>query len=184
MIGLIIMIVIVVILALAWVSGYNGLIKMRNWVEESWAQIDVQLKRRYDLVPNLVETVKGYAKHEKETLTQVVELRNKMGQSNMSRQDTMEVNDQLSGALKNLFALREAYPDLKANENFKVLQEELTQTENKIAYSRQLYNNTVMKYNTKIESIPTNIIAGIHKFEKRDMLEAKEEERENVRVSF
>lgn len=182
--GLIIVIIVIAVIALAWVSGYNGLIKMRNWVEESWAQIDVQLKRRYDLIPNLVETVKGYAKHENETLTQVVELRNQMGQSNMSRQDTMEVNDQLSGALKNLFALREAYPDLKANENFKVLQEELTQTENKIAYSRQLYNNTVMKYNTKIESIPTNIIANIHKFEKRDMLEAKEEERENVRVSF
>ncbi|AOM84240.1 LemA family protein [Salisediminibacterium beveridgei] len=184
MIGFIIIIVIVAILALTWVSGYNGLIKMRNWVEESWAQIDVQLKRRYDLIPNLVETVKGYAKHEEETLTKVVELRNQMGDSTMSRQDTMEVNDQLSGALKSMFALRESYPDLKANENFKMLQEELTQTENKIAYSRQLYNNTVMKYNTKIESIPTNILAGIHKFEKRDMLEAKEEERENVRVSF
>ncbi|ADH97950.1 LemA family protein [Salisediminibacterium selenitireducens] len=184
MIGLLIILAIVVIFVLAWVSAYNGLIKMRNWVEESWAQIDVQLKRRYDLIPNLVETVKGYAKHEEETLTKVVELRNKMGDSTLSRQDTMEVNDQLSGALKSMFALREAYPDLKANENFKMLQEELTQTENKIAYSRQLYNNTVMKYNTKIESIPTNIIAGIHNFEKRDMLEAKAEERENVRVSF
>ena len=184
MIGFIILLALVVIVVLAWVSAYNGLIKMRNWVEESWAQIDVQLKRRYDLIPNLVETVKGYAKHEEETLTKVVELRNKMGDSTLSRQDTMEVNDQLSGALKSMFALREAYPDLKANENFKMLQEELTQTENKIAYSRQLYNNTVMKYNTKIESIPTNIIAGIHNFEKRDMLEAKAEERENVRVSF
>ena len=184
MIGLLILLAIVVIFVLAWVSAYNGLIKMRNWVEESWAQIDVQLKRRYDLIPNLVETVKGYAKHEEETLTKVVELRNKMGDSTLNRQDTMEVNDQLSGALKSMFALREAYPDLKANENFKMLQEELTQTENKIAYSRQLYNNTVMKYNTKIESIPTNIIAGIHNFEKRDMLEAKAEERENVRVSF
>ncbi|MFY7867989.1 MAG: LemA family protein, partial [Exiguobacterium sp.] len=101
-----------------------------------------------------------------------------------NRQDQMAVNDQLSGALKNLFALREAYPDLKANENFKMLQEELTQTENKVAYSRQLYNNTVMKYNTKIESVPTNIIASVHHFEKRDMLEARAEERENVRVSF
>lgn len=181
---LIILIIVIAVFVIAWVSGYNGLIKLRNWVEESWAQIDVQLKRRYDLIPNLVETVKGYAKHEKETLTEVVELRNKMGETNLSRQDTMEVNDQLSGALKSLFALREDYPDLKANENFKMLQEELTQTENKIAYSRQLYNNTVMKYNTKIQSIPTNIIAGIHKFEKRDMLEAKAEERENVSVSF
>ncbi|WP_280771905.1 LemA family protein [Salipaludibacillus daqingensis] len=175
---------VLVLLVILWVAGYNKLIKFRNWVEESWAQIDVQLKRRYDLIPNLVETVKGYASHEKETLTKVVELRNQMGDSNMNRQDQMEVNDQLSGALKNLFALREAYPDLKANQNFAMLQEELTQTENKIAYSRQLYNNTVMKYNTKIQSIPTNILASIHGFGKRDMLEANKEERKNVEVKF
>ncbi|OGX79006.1 hypothetical protein A6395_09150 [Exiguobacterium sp. SH31] len=181
--GWIIAIGIIVVLAVIYFSMYNGLVKYRNWVDESWAQIDVQLKRRYDLIPNLVETVKGYAKHEQETLTKVVELRNQLG-SKTSRQEQMEVNDQLSGALKNLFALREAYPDLKANENFMMLQEELTQTENKVAYSRQLYNNTVMKYNTKIESVPTNIIASVQKFEKRDMLEAREEERENVRVSF
>ncbi|SES31912.1 LemA family protein [Salipaludibacillus aurantiacus] len=172
------------VLVLIWITGYNRLIRYRNWVEEAWAQIDVQLKRRYDLIPNLVETVKGYAKHEKETLAQVVELRNQLGKTNMNRQDQMEVNDQLSGALKNLFALREAYPDLKANQNFQMLQEELTQTENKIAYSRQLYNNTVMKYNTKIQSVPTNILAGIHGFGKRDMLEATNEERQNVQVKF
>ncbi|KGI84473.1 MULTISPECIES: LemA family protein [Exiguobacterium] len=181
--GWIIAIGIIVVLAFIYFSMYNGLVKYRNWVDEAWAQIDVQLKRRYDLIPNLVETVKGYAKHEQETLAKVVELRNQLG-SKTSRQEQMEVNDQLSGALKNLFALREAYPDLKANENFKMLQEELTQTENKVAYSRQLYNNTVMKYNTKVESVPTNIIASVHNFEKRDMLEAREEERENVRVSF
>jgi len=173
-----------VLIVILWVSGYNKLIKFRNWVEESWAQIDVQLKRRFDLIPNLVETVKGYASHEKETLAQVVELRNQMGKPNMGRQDQMEVNDQLSGALNNLFALREAYPDLKANKNFAMLQEELTQTENKIAYSRQLYNNTVMKYNTKIQSVPTNILASIHGFGKRDMLETKKEERQNVQVKF
>lgn len=179
----IIAIVIVVVLVLVYFAMYNGLVKYRNWVDEAWAQIDVQLKRRYDLIPNLVETVKGYAKHEQETLTKVVELRNQLGEKS-NRQEQMAVNDQLSGALKNLFALREAYPDLKANENFKMLQEELTQTENKVAYSRQLYNNTVMKYNTKIESVPTNFIASMHHFEKRDMLEARAEERENVRVSF
>lgn len=181
--GWIIAIVAIVVLVLIYFSMYNGLVKYRNWVDEAWAQIDVQLKRRYDLIPNLVETVKGYAKHEQETLAKVVELRNQLGEQS-NRQDQMAVNDQLSGALKNLFALREEYPDLKANENFKMLQEELTQTENKIAYSRQLYNNTVMKYNIKIESVPTNIIASIHHFEKRDMLEARAEERENVRVSF
>lgn len=173
-----------VLLLIFWISTYNSLVKFRNWVDESWAQIDVQLKRRFDLIPNLVETVKGYAKHEQETLSKVVELRNQMGQPNLNRAEQMEVNDQLSGALKNLFALREAYPDLKANQNFKMLQEELTQTENKIAYSRQLYNNTVMKYNTKIQTVPTNIIAGFHKFDRRDMLEASNEERQNVQVKF
>src|SRR5690554_2169064 len=175
---------ILVLLIIFWIGTYNSLVKFRNWVDESWAQIDVQLKRRYDLIPNLVETVKGYAKHEQETLSKVVELRNQLGNANMNRNDQMEVNDQLSGALKNLFALREAYPDLKANENFRMLQEELTQTENKIAYSRQLYNNTVMKYNTKIQSIPTNIVASVHNFHKRDMLAANEEERQNVQVKF
>lgn len=182
--GLFIGIGIVVIFIIFWIGTYNSLVKFRNWVEESWAQIDVQLKRRYDLIPNLVETVKGYAKHEQETLSKVVELRNQLGKANLNRNDQMEINDQLSGALRNLFALREAYPDLKANQNFLMLQEELTQTENKIAYSRQLYNNTVMKYNTKIESIPTNIVASVHHFHKREMLQIKEEEKENVQVKF
>lgn len=182
--GLFIGIGIVVIFIIFWIGTYNSLVKFRNRVEESWAQIDVQLKRRYDLIPNLVETVKGYAKHEQETLSKVVELRNQLGKANLNRNDQMEINDQLSGALRNLFALREAYPDLKANQNFLMLQEELTQTENKIAYSRQLYNNTVMKYNTKIESIPTNIVASVHHFHKREMLQIKEEEKENVQVKF
>ena len=118
--GWIIAIGIIVVLAFIYFSMYNGLVKYRNWVDEAWAQIDVQLKRRYDLIPNLVETVKGYAKHEQETLAKVVELRNQLG-SKTSRQEQMEVNDQLSGALKNLFALREAYPDLKANENLSLI---------------------------------------------------------------
>ncbi|OIJ18973.1 hypothetical protein BKP45_14705 [Anaerobacillus alkalidiazotrophicus] len=176
---------IVAVVLLFWVASYNSLVKYRNWVEESWAQIDVQLKRRFDLIPNLVETVKGYAKHEQETLAKVVELRNQISGSGVkSRKDQMEANDQLTGALKHLFALREAYPDLKANQNFMMLQEELTGTENKIAYARQLYNNTVMKYNTKIQSIPTNIVASIHNFDRREMLETRAEERENVQVKF
>lgn len=182
---LLIIVGVIGVILLFWILTYNSLIKYRNWVEESWAQIDVQLKRRFDLIPNLVETVKGYAKHEQETLAKVVELRNKLFSApNQNRQEQMEVNDQLSGALKSLFALREAYPDLKANQNFMMLQEELTSTENKIAYARQLYNNTVMKYNTKIQTIPTNIVASIHNFTRRDMLEARQEERENVQVKF
>ena len=167
-----------------WITSYNSLIKYRNWVEESWAQIDVQLKRRFDLIPNLVETVKGYAKHEQETLSKVIELRNKIVAPASSRQEQIDANHELTGALRNLFALREDYPDLKANQNFMMLQEELTSTENKIAYARQLYNSTVMKYNTKVESVPTNIIASFHKFGRRDMLQIPKEERENIKISF
>lgn len=172
------------VIILLWIVTYNSLVKFRNWVEEAWAQIDVQLKRRYDLIPNLVETVKGYAKHEQETLENVVQARNQIVAPGQSRNEQMESNDILSGALKNLFALREAYPDLKANNNFMMLQEELAATENKVAYARQLYNNTVMKYNTKIQTIPTNIVASLHNFSKRDMLENRQEERENVKVQF
>lgn len=175
---------ILAVIILLWVVAYNSLVKFKNWVEEAWAQIDVQLKRRYDLIPNLVETVKGYAKHEQETLEKVIQARNQIIAPGQSRTEQMESNDLLSGALKNLFALREAYPDLKANKNFMMLQEELAGTENKVAYARQLYNNTVMKYNTKIQTIPTNIVASIHNFSRRDMLETKQEERENVKVQF
>lgn len=167
-----------------WVGSYNSLVKSRNWVEESWAQIDVQLKRRYDLIPNLVETVKGYAKHERETLEQVIAARNRMFAQGNSRNDEMAANDQLSAGLKSLFALSESYPDLKANQNFMMLQEELTGTENKIAYSRQNYNKTVMHYNIKTQTIPTNIVAAIHGFTRREMLETPAEERQNVKVSF
>ncbi|MDR6226386.1 LemA family protein [Desmospora profundinema] len=176
--------IVVVVLILFWFATYNSLVKYRNWVEESWAQIDVQLKRRYDLIPNLVETVKGYAKHERETLEQVIEARNRMFTQGNSRNDEMEANNQLSAGLKSLFALSESYPDLKANQNFLMLQEELTGTENKIAYSRQSYNKTVMAYNIKVQSIPTNIVASVHGFTRREMLETPAEERQNVKVSF
>lgn len=176
--------IIVGLLLIMWFAVYNSLVKYRNWVEESWAQIDVQLKRRYDLIPNLIETVKGYAAHEKETLENVIRARNNLLDTNGSRQQTISENDMLSGALKNIFALAESYPTLQANQNFLMLQEELSGTESKIAYARQLYNSTVMKFNTKIQTVPVNIIAKAHGFTKKDMLEANVEERQNVRVSF
>lgn len=172
------------VVVLFWIVQYNGMIKLRNWIEEAWAQIDVQLKRRYDLIPNLVETVKGYAKHEKETLERVIEARNQLFAGNAGRSQQMEANDALSGALKSLFALREAYPDLKAHQGFTKLQEQLEGTENKIAQARQLYNRTVMQYNTKIQSFPSNVVASTHGFRKNDMLAATEAERENPKVRF
>lgn len=181
---IIILIGIVAVIALVWIVSYNSLVKHRNWVEESWAQIDVQLKRRYDLIPNLVETVKGYAKHEQETLTQVIEKRNKIAEPNASRNERIEEDAELNGLLRQLFALSESYPELKANENFLHLQEELSGTENKIAYARQAYNSMVMRYNTKIESFPQNIIASIHSFTRNDMLDIPDEEKEPVQVRF
>lgn len=180
--GLWIFIGAVVLVGLIWIGQFNSMVKLRNWIEEAWAQIDVQLKRRYDLIPNLVETVKGYAKHEQETLERVIEARNRLISG--GRAEQLEANDQLSGALKNLFALREAYPDLKAHQGFSKLQEQLEGTENKIASARQLYNRTVMQYNTKIQSFPSSIVAGVHNFTRRDMLEAAPEERQAVRVEF
>lgn len=173
----------VAIVALFWISQYNALIRLRNWIEEAWAQIDVQLKRRYDLIPNLVETVKGYAKHEQDTLEKVIAARNRLFEGG-GRAGQLEANDQLSGALKSLFALQESYPDLKAHEGFSKLQEQLEGTENKIASARQLYNRTVMQYNTKIQSFPSNLVASVHNFTRSEMLETAEAERENVRVEF
>lgn len=174
---------IVAIVVLFWIFQYNSLVRLRNWIEEAWAQIDVQLKRRYDLIPNLVETVKGYAKHEQETLQKVIEARNRL-MGGGGRAEQLEANDQLSGALRSLFALQEAYPDLKAHEGFNKLQEQLEGTENKIAAARQLYNRTVMQYNTKIQSFPSNIVASVHGFTRSEMLEAKAAEREAVQVKF
>lgn len=182
MITMIVVIVIIAILIIAVIGGYNGLVKFRNWVKESWSQIDVQLQRRHDLIPNLVNTVKGYAKHERETLEKVVEMRSQL--VNGSPQERIDADNQIQGALKSIFALSESYPDLKANQNFLKLQEELTTTENKVAYARQLYNKTVAEYNIKRESFPTNIIAGMFNFREKDQLTIPEEDREVPNVEF
>ena len=173
------------VLALLWIVGaYNGLIRLRNQLENAWAQIDVQLKRRHDLIPNLVETVKGYAKHESGTLERVIQARN-IAVNAKSVGDRAEAENVLTGALKSLFVVAEAYPDLKANQEFMRLQEELTSTENKVAFARQFYNDSVMTYNTHIQVFPTNLIATMFNFGHRDFFEVKaEEEREAPKVQF
>jgi LemA protein len=175
--------VLIVAVALAVVALYNRLIVLRNRVDNAWAQIDVQLKRRYDLIPNLVETVKGYAGHERETLERVVQARS-MAMSAQGVEQQGAAENMLTGALKSLFALSEAYPDLKANQNFMQLQEELTSTESKIAYARQFYNDSVMSFNTAIQSFPANVFAGIFGFVKRDYFEVEPAVAEAPRVSF
>lgn len=182
MVSTIIIIAIVVIIAIFVMVSYNGLVKYRNWVDESWSQIDVQLKRRHDLIPNLVNTVKGYAKHEQETLDRVVQARSQL--VNGTPQERIEADNQMQGALKSIFALSESYPDLKANQNFLNLQEELSTTENKVAYSRQLYNKTVADYNIKRESFPTNMLAGMFNFNKKEQLTIPEADREVPDVTF
>jgi len=181
--ALIIILVIVVLVGLYAVFSYNGLVSLRNRIENAWAQIDVQLKRRYDLIPNLVDTVKGYASHEKETLERVISARN-AGISATGVQDQAQAENVLTGALKSLFALSEAYPDLKANQSFLQLQEELTGTEGRIAYARQFYNDTVYRYNTKIQSFPANILAGRFRFAEREYFRADDEARGPVDVEF
>jgi LemA protein len=179
----IVVIVIVVLLAgYLWVT-YNGLVALRQRIENAWAQIDVQLRRRYDLIPNLVETVKGYASHEKETLERVVQARN-AAMSAEGTQQQAQAENVVTGALRQLFALSEAYPDLKANQSFLALQEELTGTEGRIAYARQFFNDMVLKFNTKIQSFPANLIAGRFGFTERDYFEADEDSRGPVRVDF
>jgi len=179
--------IILIILAVAavFVVGiYNGLVQLRNRCENSWAQVDVQLRRRYDLIPNLVETVKGYAQHEKETFQKVTEARAQaINAGNVQEQGQAE--NMLTGALKSLFAVSENYPELKANQNFMMLQEELAGTESKIAYSRQFYNDTVMKFNTKQQVFPSNIIANMFNFQEKDYFEIEEPEaKEPVKVEF
>lgn len=189
--GMVIGIIIVAILVVAIVLMYNGLVKARTYTQESWSQINVQLKRRNDLIPNLVNTVKGYATHEKETLSKVVELRNQLVDqtkvaepSTAQRQAAMQTSNQLSDTLKSIFALSENYPDLKANQEFNKLMEELTNTENKIACSRQLYNSSVASYNIKLQSFPSNLVAGIGGFKAVDYLQVPEEETAAPKVSF
>lgn len=182
---LLIVIVVLVILALIYISMYNGLQKAKVNTEESWSQIDVQLKRRNDLIPNLVETTKGYAKHEKETFAQVINLRNQLTELPAdAHAQKMEVSNQLTDTLKSIFALAEAYPDLKANQEFTKLMEELTNTENKIAYSRQLFNSSAANFNQRLLTFPSNMVAKIHHFTKIDYLEVPTEEKEAPKVSF
>ena len=176
--------VVIIVLIVLWLGGtYNSLVSLRNRVKDQWAQIDVQLKRRFDLIPNLIETVKGYTKHEKDTLEGVVKARNAYA-SAVTPEDAMKADGELTQAISKLFALAESYPDLKANTNFLELQSELTETESKIASARQFYNDVVMQYNTKIEVVPSNIVAKLFKFTKEAFFEASETERKNVEVKF
>jgi LemA protein len=182
----IVILAIVVILIVIGVGIYNGLVGSRNQVKNAWAQIDVQLKRRHDLIPNLVETVKGYMEHERGTLEAVTNARN-LAQSldKAAPAERAKAEGELSGALSRLLAVVENYPNLKANENFLALQEELTGTENKISFSRQFYNDTVLKYNNMIQMFPSNIIAGMGGFQPAESFEVKAtEEREAPKVSF
>lgn len=182
-IALIVVVVIVLGVVAYGVAKYNGFISLRNKIENAYAQIDVQLNRRHDLIPNLVETVKGYAAHEASTLEAVIAARNAATTASGPAQQAQAENV-LSGALKSLFAVAEAYPDLKANENFQQLQTELSSTEDRIAYARQYYNDNVRAYNEGIQKFPANIVAGAFKFVEREYFEADETSRQNVQVDF
>ena len=178
-----IVLVIVIVILLVFVGMYNGLVGARNKVKNAWSQIDVQLNRRADLIPNVMETVKGYAKHEKEVFENVTKARSNL----MNAQGVKEIQDAnnvLSNTLKSLFAVVENYPELKANENFKGLQNELSQTEDKIAYSRQFYNDTVLMYNNKCEQFPSNILANVFNFKEAEFFEVAEEGRAVPKVEF
>ena len=178
------LIVILVILIVAIIFLYNGLVQGRNRVKNAWSQIDVQLQRRFDLIPNLVESVKGYMNHEETTLGKIAELRSSWGNAK-TISEKANLDNQLSGAIRSIMAVAESYPDLKANKNFMQLQEELSNTENKISYARQFYNDTVTMYNTKLEVIPNNIIASVFKFEKEELFKVDSEEaRKNIKVDF
>ena len=176
--------IVIVILVILVAGAYNGLVASRNRVKDQWSQSDVQLKKRADLSPNIVETVKGYAKHEKETLEDVVKARNALNTAS-TVEDEMKANNQITGALNKLFALSEAYPELKANENFMSLQRDLKDIEDKISYARQFYNDSVMTYNNKVQMFPTNIIANIFNFKESKFFEIEnEKDKETPKVSF
>ena len=174
---------VVVLLAIFVIGIYNRLVRLRNRVEAGWAQIDVQLKRRHDLIPNLVETVKGYAAHERETLEAVIKARQQAVAAE-GVEDQAQAENILTGALRQLFAVSEAYPNLKANENFLALQEELTGTESRIAFARQFYNEQVLAYDNALETFPSNTVAGMFNFEAKPYFEAEELSREAPRVDF
>ncbi len=174
---------VLVVLVLMVVGVYNGLVKSRMQTREAWSQIDVQLKRRNDLIPNLIKTVKGYAKYEGDTLAKVTQLRQQVAQAS-SPAEAMAASDALSRQVAGIFAVAENYPDLKANTNFMQLQEELTNTENKISYARQLYNSVTSNYNVKLETFPTNVIAGMFGFKQAEFLQVPEEEKAVPKVDF
>ena len=179
----IVIVVIILLVIIYLVAAYNGLIRRRNQIENAWSQIDVQLKRRHDLIPNLVETVKGYAEHEKSTLDAVIQARN-AAVAAPTPSATAAAENQLMGALRQVFALSEAYPDLKANQNFLALQEELSATEGRVAYARQFYNDSVLEYNNKLQQFPTVYYAKILNFERREYFETDEAARDTPVVDF
>lgn len=173
-----------IVVLVLWVLGtYNGLVVRRNRVREAFSQIDVQLKRRASLIPNLVESVKGYVKHEKGVLTEVTKARTTLMGAN-TKAGQAAANDMLTGALKSLFAVAEAYPKLQASENFKELQEELSDTETKVAASRQFYNGNVLDYNNSLQTFPASLIAGMFNFAKEEFFKASEGERQDIKVKF
>ena len=175
---------VIVLAIVGWVFGtYNSLVSLRNKKDDQWSQIEIQLKRRADLIPNLVETVKGYAKHEKGTFEDVIKARNTYVAASTPEEE-MKAAGEVTGALNKLFALAESYPDLKANENFLSLQNDLKETEDKISYSRQFYNDSVLSYNNKVQMVPSNIIANMFGFVKATFFEAEEKDKEMPKVDF
>ena len=181
---MLIALVIIILLVIWIISIYNGLIKSKQKVDNAWSQIDVQLQRRFDLIPNFVETVKGYMTHESETFGKIASLRTSWANSSTVGEKA-KLDGELSGALKTIMAVSENYPELKANTNFSELSEELRNTENKISFSRQFYNDSVTMYNTKLELFPSNIVAGMFNFQKRDLFATESDEaRKNVKVDF
>ena len=183
MLWLLIAVVALLVLVVALVLLYNNLVRLRNRVDNAWAQVDVQLRRRYDLIPNLVETVKGYAAHERGTFEAVTEARTR-AQAAGTVQEQAGAENMLSQALGRLFAVAEAYPELQADENFRQLQEQLGETENRIAVSRQVYNDTVLTYNNAIQTVPGVVVAGPFGFDQREFFEAEDAVREAPRVTF
>lgn len=175
----------IIVLLIIWIIGiYNGLVSSRQKVDNAWSQIDVTLQRRFDLIPNFVETVKGYMNHESETFEKITALRTSWANSS-SVEEKANLNNELSGALKTIMAVSENYPELKANTNFADLSEELRNTENKISFSRQFYNDSVTRYNTKLELFPSNLVAGMFNFQKKELFAAESDEaRKNVKVDF
>jgi LemA protein len=183
MIAVWIVLAVLVLIVIYVIVSYNSLVRVRNRTDDSWSQIDVQLRRRYDLIPNLVETVKGYAAHERQTFEAVTQARTQ-GINAQGVVEQAQAENMITGALKSLFAVAEAYPELKANQNFLALQEELTATEGRISYARQFYNDTVLKLNTKVQTFPTNILAGVFGFKTREYFEADDTSRGPVTVQF